>query len=95
MENNFYVGTIKHKKKILKNAYNEKVVLYKKNETRYLDLIKDKEYSTNTNKHSYVKEETIKEVNVDDFNIDYIYLLNRHNNVKRKKKILTRLFTKK
>lgn len=86
MENNFYTGTIFHKKKRFKNEYSEKAVLYKKDNTNYLDLIKDKIYTIDSSSSSYIIKDSLTKVNINDFKTDYLYLLNRHNNIRKRKK---------
>lgn len=87
MENNFYVGIVHHNKKVTKEAYNEKLVLYSTNNYDYLDLINDIEYTTDVSNKDYVKAETLEPVNINDFREDYGYLLSRHyDKLKAKKK---------
>ena len=80
MEDNFYVGDIFHSKK--RNGKIEKAVLYSKDKVVYIDLLNEKEYTTDTNENDYVIEDSLipKE--------DYNYLLYRYSNgmVKSKKK---------
>ena len=54
MENNFYVGIVHHNKKVTKEAYNEKLVLYSTNNYDYLDLINDIEYTTDDGKENKI-----------------------------------------
>lgn len=86
MENNFYVGIIHHKKRIIRPEYNEKVVLYKLSNERYLDLIKDIEYTTNINEKDYVIEETLIITDITQYRENYLYLLSKHNNNNHSKK---------
>ena len=53
MENNFYVGDIFHKRRISRESYTEKMVLYNSNNDNYLDLINDKMYTTDKKEKDY------------------------------------------
>lgn len=86
MENNFYAGIVHHNKKVTKEAYNEKLVLYSTNNYNYLDLINDIEYTTDVSNKDYVKAETLEPVNINDFREDYGYLLSRHYDKPKAKK---------
>lgn len=79
MENNFYVGNIIHKKKKSSAIYVEKMVLYTQDNIYYIDLINDITYTTNNFDKSYVDSSSLVSINTDDFRIDYMYLLLKHN----------------
>ena len=97
MENNFYVGIVFHERGIMHEEINEKVVLYTEDNIYYIDLLKKKTYSTDTNEKEYVKSDTLVKADVNDFNIDYMYLLNKYNQTGRdvKKKNKINIFNKK
>ena len=97
MENNFYVGIVHHEKGLISDGYNEKVVLYSDNNIYYIDLLKQKTYSTNREEKEYVLEDTLISTDVNDFNINYMYLLNKYRNYGRdiKKKNKINIFNKK
>ena len=88
MENNFYVGIVKHEKYGLHKEYSEKVVLYKDG-SRYIDLINDRVYENSFGIKDYVLEDTLVPTDVSEHKTDYPYLLNRYKEVgkPRKKKI--------
>lgn len=94
MENKFYVGIVHHGKKFFtdrkffRDEYNEKIVLYKVNEFLYLDLLSGICYSTNINNREYILDESLVETNIDDYKVDYRYLLSRYeeSTLTRKKK---------
>lgn len=77
MENKFYVGEIFHSKKI-KPAYTEKNVLFTNDDTLYLDLINNRWYSSDNREKDYVIKESLIPTNVNDYEIDYMYLLKRN-----------------
>ncbi len=79
MENNFYVGNIIHKKKKSSAIYVEKIVLYTQDNIYYTDLINDITYTTNNIDKSYVDSSSLVSINTEDFRIDYMYLLLKHN----------------
>ena len=83
---NFYVGDIFHSKK--RNGKIEKAVLYSKDKVVYIDLLNEKEYTTDTNENDYVIEDSLIPTDTNDFKEDYNYLLYRYSNgmVKSKKK---------
>lgn len=88
MENNFYVGNIIRKKKKSSDIYVEKMVLYTQDNIYYIDLINDITYTTNNFDKSYVDSSSLVSINTEDFRIDYMYLLLKHNegnNNKRRK----------
>lgn len=90
MENNFYVGNIIHKKKKGNTTYMEKMVLYTIDNLYYIDLINDITYTTNNFDKSYVDSSSLVSIDIEDFRIDYMYLLLKHNegsnnNQKRRK----------
>ena len=76
MENKFYVGEIFHSKKI-KPAYTEKNVLFTNDDTLYLDLINNRWYSSDNREKDYVIKESLIPTNINDYEIDYMYLLKR------------------
>lgn len=88
MENNFYVGDISHKRRISKESYTEKMVLYNSNNDNYLDLINDKMYTTDKKEKDYVISSSLEIIDINDLKDDYHYLLIRHNDshIKKKKK---------
>lgn len=79
MENNFYVGNIIRKKKKSSDIYVEKMVLYTQDNIYYIDLINDITYTTNNFDKSYVDSSSLVSINTEDFRIDYMYLLLKHN----------------
>lgn len=79
MENNFYVGNIIHKKKKGNTTYMEKMVLYTIDNLYYIDLINDITYTTNNFDKSYVDSSSLVSIDIEDFRIDYMYLLLKHN----------------
>ena len=79
MENNFYVGNIIHKKKKSNTTHIEKIVLYTQDNIYYTDLINDITYTTNNFDKSYVDSSSLVSINTEDFRIDYMYLLLKHN----------------
>ena len=78
MEDNFYVGDIFHSKK--RNGKIEKAVLYSKDKVVYIDLLNEKEYTTDTNENDYVIEDSLIPTDTNDFNEDYNYFLYRYSN---------------
>lgn len=87
MENNYLVGDILHKKKINKEQYKEKQVLYNIDNNKYLDLLNDKIYTTNTKEKTYVIKESLEKIDIRDLKEDYNYLLIRHKEKPKKKKL--------
>lgn len=85
MENNFYVGDVYHSKKKDKI---EKTVLYSSDRVVYIDLLNEKEYTTDKSEKDYVIEESLILTDINNFREDYNYLLYRYNygNIKSKKK---------
>ena len=65
MEDNFYVGDIFHSKK--RNGKIEKAVLYSKDKVVYIDLLNEKEYTTDTNENDYVIEDSLIPTETNDF----------------------------
>lgn len=96
MENNFFVGIVNHSKKIRRDSYKEKTVLYKEDTSVYVDLVKNTSYTTDSREKDYVEEETLIPTDITDYKIDYEYLLLRYNsgnnNVKKRKKISFKVF---
>lgn len=74
MENNFYVGNIRHNKRILNNSI-ETSVLYTKDNNNFLDLIGERWYDTDSTKRHYVIRESLKKTNIKDYRFDYEFLL--------------------
>lgn len=86
MENNFLVGDVYHSKR--RNYKTEKIVLYSKDRVVYIDLLNEKEYTTDVNNKDYVIENSLLPIDIKDLKEDYDYLLYRYNSgiVKSKKK---------
>ena len=82
MENSFYVGIVCHRKIISNNIIREKRVIYSNDNIYYIDLIKEKEYTTNDNLNEYVDKSTLIPTDINDYNIDYTYLLSKYNSKK-------------
>lgn len=65
------------------------MVLYTQDNIYYIDLINDITYTTNNFDKSYVDSSSLVSINTEDFRIDYMYLLLKHNegnnNNKRRK----------
>lgn len=78
MENNFYVGVVYHCKKLFKNEYKEKLVLYSEDMVNYLDLLTDVWYTIDVNNKDYVVGESVISTDINDYKIDYIYLLSKY-----------------
>ena len=97
MENNFFVGIVNHSKKVRRDAFCEKMILYKENSSCYVDLLNDITYSTDSSLKDYVEVDTLVPTDVSEYKTDYFYLLSRHNNVhkdnvKKKKKVSLSIF---
>ena len=91
MANNFYVGEVYHKRKILKFNfdYREKLVLYTEDDIIYLDLLGEKAYTCDRTHNDYVIRESLIPTDVRDYKVDYMYLLNNGDNKRRiKNKVL-------
>lgn len=94
MENNFYVGLVHHSKrlfdgkKFFRDEYNEKLVLYNIHDSVYLDLINGICYNTDSSAKDYVLEDSLIITNIDDYKINYRYLLSKYKegSFSRKKK---------
>lgn len=90
MENNFFVGIVNHSKKIGRESCKEKTVLYREDDSVYVDLVKNISYTTDSSQKDYVEEETLLPTDISDYRTDFEYLLLRYNssgkNVKKKKK---------
>lgn len=82
MENNFYVGCIFHRKK-LRASYVEQTVLYTEDDYEYLDLLKSKYYNINTKEKDYVIRDSLIPTDVDNYQINYKYLLEKHKSRKK------------
>lgn len=80
MENNFFVGVIHHKKKLLKPEYTEKLVLYSEDGYNYVDLTNNNLYTIDENELEYVIKETIIPTDVNSYKVDYLYLLSKYKN---------------
>lgn len=79
MENNFYVGTINHSKRLAKPAWKEKAILYTEDGLNYIDLITSTTYSLESNNnHDYVEKNSLVETDVLDYKTDYYYLLSKY-----------------
>lgn len=79
MEDKYYACKVFHKRKNLKMAFEEKLVLYSNDNIHYIDLVNNKCYTTDINEKEYVIEDSIMPIDISEYNIDYRYLL-----VKRK-----------
>ena len=66
----------------------KEIVKYSKDKVVYIDLLNEKEYTTDTNENDYVIEDSLIPTDTNDFKEDYNYLLYRYSNgmVKSKKK---------
>lgn len=84
MGNNYYVGKIYHRRKI-KQSYIEKTVLYTEDDFNYLDLIKGKYYNVDTKEKDYIIKDSLIPTEVEDYKINYKYLLEKHK-IKKKTK---------
>ena len=89
MENNFYVGSVFHRRKF-RFPYIEQVVLYSDDDYYYLDLLNEKWYSTCTSNKDYVIKGTVIPTDISDYKIDYNYLLEKNRYNKPKVKIKTK-----
>ena len=76
MKNNFFVGNIYHRRKI-KFSYIEQVVLFSENYYYYLDLVSGKWYTTDTKNRNYVIKDSLVPTDINEYKIDYLYLLNK------------------
>lgn len=86
MENNFYVGTIYHSKKLVKPAWKEKAILYTEDKVNYIDLITSTTYPLGgNNNHDYVEENSLVKTDVTDYKTDYYYLLTKYKNAPKEK----------
>ena len=79
MENNFYVGIVCHKRPFTNNMLREKTVLYTKENITYIDLVKEREYQTDKSLKDYVEESSLIPTDINDYRIDYSYLLSKYN----------------
>lgn len=88
MENNFYVGNVIHKRKFLRFKYSkpEKIVLYTEDNYNYIDLVGERNYTTNQKNKDYVMESSLIPTDVSEHKIDYLYLLDK-NKAKTKQKV--------
>ena len=59
MGNNFYVGEIFHSKKYTKPSRIEKAILYSEDSFIYIDLLNQKEYTTDNSNRDYVIKESL------------------------------------
>ena len=86
MKSNFYVGIICHLKKIKKYSYHEKVVLYSEDNINFINLINFELYpieGSSTKIHEdYVIKDSLIPTDIRDYNINYIYLLDKYKSVK-------------
>ena len=78
MENNFYVGVVYHGKRIFKNEYREKLVLYSENSFVFLDLLNGITYGIDGSGKDYVLKDSIISTDINEYKIDYKYLLSRY-----------------
>ena len=78
MENKFYVGTIIHKNIFNKVKYEEKIILYSRDQILFVDLNNQIEYSLNERKRDYVDLNSLINIDINDLKIDYIYLLRKY-----------------
>jgi len=79
MENNFYVGIVCHRKIISNIIVRERKVLYTSDNIYYIDLVKEKEYTTDDRLNEYVDISTLVPTDINDYNTDYAYLLSKYN----------------
>lgn len=90
MENNIYVGTIFHRRKI-KNCYTEKVILYTDDGYNFLDLDHIRWYNTNITNKDYLIKDSLVPTEIEDFRNDYRYIIGKiladEKRLKEKKKI--------
>lgn len=88
MKNNFYVGDVFHSRRYNKASGIEKTVLYSKDRIVYIDLLNEREYTTDSGNKDYVIEDSLLPTDIDNFKEDYNYLLYRYTcgNIKSKKK---------
>ena len=77
IENNWYVGSVFHRKK-LGWSYIEQEVLYSEDCYYFFDLLSEKWYSTSTDNKDYVIRETIVPTDIRDYKIDYQFLLEKN-----------------
>lgn len=78
MANNFYVGVVYHGKRLFKQAYSEKIVLYSENNIDYLDLINNIWYSIDNFVKDYVDIASLISTDVSIYKEDYLYLLSKY-----------------
>lgn len=78
MVNNFFVGVVHHGKRIFKQEYREKLVLYSEDNFNFLDLLNNNYYTTDDSDKDYVIKESLVATDVSEYREDYLYLLNRH-----------------
>ena len=86
MENNFYVGIVCHRRLILNNILRERRVLYTSDNIYYIDLKKEKEYTTNDNLNVFIDKGALIPTDINDYNVDYAYLLSKYNSNKKVRK---------
>lgn len=90
MESNFYIGTVHHQKRLFKQQYQEKIVLYSTDNINFIDLINCAIYSTDVLNKDYVIRESLVPTEISEYRTDYMYLLSVY-----KPKIMTRYRKKK
>ena len=93
MENNFYVGDIFHSKKYTKSSRVEKTILYSEDSLIYIDLLNQKEYTTDNNNRDYVIKESLINTDVREYKTDYNYLLMKYKSTSKRKE--RKLFNRK
>ena len=93
MGNNFYVGEIFHSKKYTKPSRIEKAILYSEDSLIYIDLLNQKEYTTDNNNRDYVIKESLINTDVREYKTDYNYLLMKYKSTSKRKE--RKLFNRK
>lgn len=77
MEDKFYVGIIYHSKRGINYEYREKAVLYLLDDGKYLHLESGNIYETSREGKDYVEEDSLVPADIEDFRIDYKFLLDK------------------
>ena len=83
MENNYYVGTVYHQRS-LGRSKREETVLYSDDYVLFYDLINESCYTTDYNKRDFVIKDSIIPTNVDEYRVDYPYLVSRKKIISQK-----------
>lgn len=89
MENNFYLGVVKHSKRRSSNSYTEKVILYSDDNVFYIDLVNNCVYTTDAKNKDYVLIDSLVSTDISEYKTDYLYLLNKYKSdkaISKKKK---------